>query len=159
MRPGGTCVCSIRSCLLSVGLGCCRGPSLLYCSGVPLVVCHVNSSQRGEPSPLFFSETLSLSPPTRVPNLSPPRFSTSNAPRGSSRAAAYCGSTVPAGKSGSYSFVSPTHPSQWLCTTVGRSPLPLISLPKLGRVNIYQPPQEWPVGRRKGLTGEDARLL
>lgn len=53
-------------------------------------------------------------PPPRVPNLCPPRFSTSNTPwipvrwwiRLSAGLAVYCGSKVPTGKRGSHLFVS-----------------------------------------------------
>lgn len=76
MRSGGTRVSSICPYPLSVGLGCCRGSSLLYCSAVPLVVCHVNSSQRGTVSALLFRSALFFFPP-RVPNLCPSRFSAS----------------------------------------------------------------------------------
>lgn len=157
MRSGGTRVSSIRPYPLSVGLGCCRGSSFLYCSAVPLVVCHVNSSQRGTVSALLFRSALFF--PPRVPNLCPSRFSTSNAPRSSARRWSRLSAELTAGKSGSHLFVSLTPRSQWPCLTMGPSPLPLVSLPKLGRVNIYQPPQQWPVRRRKGLTRAYARLL
>lgn len=125
----------------SVGLGCCRGSSLLYCSGVPLVVCHVNSSERGTVS------TLSEAPlpcpqfvPSPVLHLSAPRGSDPRWICLSGEPTAYSGSKVPAGKRGSHLFVSLTPRSQWLCLTMDHSPLLLISLPKAGKSKYLSAP-------------------
>lgn len=73
MRPGEGHASQALACPLSVGTGCCHGSSFgPHYLGDPLVVCHVNSSQRGTVSTRLFRNTPPVSPICVFPSSPPP---------------------------------------------------------------------------------------
>lgn len=121
MWPGGGRASTASVYLPPVGIGCCPVSFLLYCVGVPLVVYHVNSSQRGTVSTLLFRRALCfVSPICALAGSPPPPHTDCWRACPSSGLTAYWGFKVPAEKRGSHSSLTP--PSQWAQLTMGQSP-------------------------------------